>query len=211
MPTLKLVATNPPRPLPSSTLTLALPLLAETTSSFLSPLKSPTATELGLDPTGKLTAAPNPPRPLPSSTLTLLLLLLAETTSSFISPLKSPTATELGPDPTRKLVAVPKRVGGMPAKSEAPLGSMSEVPLPDMSRPHASPFAQRVSRKGSQMELQLREERRLAMVTQRTLERQPSLMANTPESSVLGQRSIKRRYSILPTTDRSVTTDRRCQ
>jgi len=79
----------------------------------------------------------------------------------------------------------------MPAKSEAPLGSMSEVPLPDMSRPHASPLAQRVSRKGSQMELQFDEEIRLAMATQRMLERQSRQMDCTPENSVLGPRIVK--------------------
>lgn len=120
-----------------------------------------------------MTAAPSPPRPLPSSTLTLLLFTFATARSSFMSPLKSPTTTELGPEPTGKLVAVPNRAGGMLAKSKAPLGNMSEAPPlgmseeppPTMSKPHASLFGQRGTRKGSQMEVQLRDESRLAMAT----------------------------------------------
>src|SRR5438105_4381216 len=56
----------------SSTDTLLEPLFATTRSGLPSLLKSPTATETGLDPTEKLVAAVKPPVPLPRSTDTSL-------------------------------------------------------------------------------------------------------------------------------------------
>src|SRR5260370_1428511 len=66
-----------------------------------SPLKSPTTTELGDDPTAKGVprAAANPPNPFPTSTVTLLLPQVAVARSGMPSPLKSPTTTESGRDP----------------------------------------------------------------------------------------------------------------
>src|SRR5439155_11825128 len=61
-----------PVPVPSSTATLLDPLRATARSGRPSPLKSPTATEDGRDPTVKLVAAPKLPVPVPSSTDTLL-------------------------------------------------------------------------------------------------------------------------------------------
>src|SRR5262249_27969108 len=46
-------AAKPPRPLPRRILTLLLPELATAKSSLPSPLKSPTATDWGKEPTGK--------------------------------------------------------------------------------------------------------------------------------------------------------------
>jgi len=54
--------------------TLLLPLFAVAKSGFVSPMKSPTATETGPPPTPKLTAVEKPPKPVPVRTETLLLL-----------------------------------------------------------------------------------------------------------------------------------------
>src|SRR5215472_13375785 len=55
-----------------STETLSEPKLATARSSTPSPLKSPTATEVGSQPAPKFRAASEVPSPLPSSTETLL-------------------------------------------------------------------------------------------------------------------------------------------
>ena len=99
VPVPKLVAgvINPPAPLPKSIETLLEPALATAKSNLVSPLKSPTATELGADPTAKLVAGViNPPAPLPKSIEMLLEPKLATARSNLVSPLKSPTATEFG-------------------------------------------------------------------------------------------------------------------
>ena len=75
VPTAKLVAVpNNPVPLPKSIETLSepKPRLDTARSKNVSPLKSPTATEVGADPTAKLVAVPNNPVPLPKSIETLL-------------------------------------------------------------------------------------------------------------------------------------------
>ena len=95
---------NPPVPLPSSTVTVLSPELAVTISAFPSPLKSPTPTKTGVDPTanGLPATCVNLPEPLPSSTVTVLSPELAATISALPSPLKSPTATNCGFIPTAK-------------------------------------------------------------------------------------------------------------
>ena len=67
-------AAKPPEPSPSSTVTLSEPALAVTRSGFVSPFRSPIATEFGFEPTpkGLPGAAAKPPEPSPSSTVTLL-------------------------------------------------------------------------------------------------------------------------------------------
>ena len=82
-----------------------------------SPLMSPTATENGFVPTGKLLMTSKVPSPLPSSTLTLLLPKLAVTMSGLPSPLTSPTATEAGAVPAVKLVAAPKVPSPLPSST----------------------------------------------------------------------------------------------
>ena len=67
------VGVAPPPPHVFSNIdTLSDKRLATTRSGLLSLLKSPTATERGPRPTGKLVAEPKPPLPSPSSTDTLL-------------------------------------------------------------------------------------------------------------------------------------------
>src|ERR1017187_6215657 len=67
-----------------------------------SPLKSPTTTDQGDDPTpnGLPAAAVKPPAPFPSSTVTLSLAKLTAAISGTPSPLKSPTTTDSGAVPT---------------------------------------------------------------------------------------------------------------
>src|SRR5665213_1531856 len=91
-------AVNPPDPFPRSTVTVLLPELAVTRSSWPSPLKSAAATKAGDAPTAKglRAAAVNPPEPLRRRTVTLLPLELAVTRSGLPSRLKSPTATDCG-------------------------------------------------------------------------------------------------------------------
>src|SRR6266480_3035703 len=91
-----------PSPLPSSTETSPEFQLAAARSSLPSPLKSPTVTEVGRDPTAKVRPAGKVPSPLPSSTATLLEPSLATTRSGTPSPLKSPTATVIESLPTGK-------------------------------------------------------------------------------------------------------------
>ena len=97
--------------LPKSIETLLEPKLVAAKSKNVSPLKSPTATEIGPVPAPKLVAVPNnAPVPVPKSIETLLEPKLATAKSNLVSPLKSPTATENGPVPVPKLVAgVPNR------------------------------------------------------------------------------------------------------
>src|SRR5438105_4775751 len=78
----------------SSTDTLLELKLAVARSCLPSALKSPTATDTGPLPTGKLMAAPNVPVPVPSRIDTLEELALATARSCLPSALKSPTATE---------------------------------------------------------------------------------------------------------------------
>ena len=76
---------------------------------MLSPLKSPTATEIGLLlAVLKLVAAPKLPAPLPNNTETLCESWFVVTRSIFPSLLKSPTATALGLFPIPKLAAAAK-------------------------------------------------------------------------------------------------------
>ncbi|BAZ33248.1 hypothetical protein NIES4074_57580 [Cylindrospermum sp. NIES-4074] len=90
----------------NSTETVSSPAFATAKSDLPSPLKSPTVTELGLDPTPMGVAASKPVlSALRSSTETLLLPLFATAKSDLPSPLKSPTVTELGLDPTPMLLA----------------------------------------------------------------------------------------------------------
>ena len=67
-----------------------------------SPLKSPTATDIGVVPTVKFEAAPKLPVPVPMRTDTLSEPELAVARSCTPSPLKSPTATDSGFAPTVK-------------------------------------------------------------------------------------------------------------
>src|SRR5204862_4315912 len=76
--------------------TLAVPWLARARSCMPSPLKSPTATELGALPTPKLVGELKLPAPLPNKIDTLFGTKLATARSCLLSPLKSPTITELG-------------------------------------------------------------------------------------------------------------------
>src|SRR5712664_3294630 len=93
--------------------------LATARSSHPSPLKSPTATETGLSPAAKLSAAWKVPSPFPRSTETLLELKATATArSSHPSPLKSPTATETGLSPAAKLSAAWKVPSPFPRSTE---------------------------------------------------------------------------------------------
>ena len=76
--------------------------MAVTRSGFVSPFRSPIATEIGSEPTpiGLPGAAAKPPEPSPSSTVTSSEPLLALTRSGFVSPFRSPIATEFGFEPT---------------------------------------------------------------------------------------------------------------
>src|SRR4029079_5270912 len=89
-----------PGPLLRSTETLSEPFLADATSGPPMPLKLPTVTPTGFEPTGELTGsekAPGPvPVPLPSSTLMVPLSELAVTMSVLPSPLKSARPTDWG-------------------------------------------------------------------------------------------------------------------
>jgi len=69
-------------------------------SGLPSPLKSPTATETGLEPTATGAAAVKAPVPDPNNTDTLFELTFATARSRLESPSKSPTATETGVVPT---------------------------------------------------------------------------------------------------------------
>src|SRR3989442_1594166 len=80
--------------------------------------KSPTATDAGLWPAPKVSAARKVPSPLPSSTETMLEPKLATARSGLLSPLKSPTATEKGPLPTPKVCAAPKVPSPLPSSTE---------------------------------------------------------------------------------------------
>src|SRR5262245_30233321 len=85
------------------------PLLATARSGLPSPLKSPTATDLGLvpAPTVELWASGKSPAPSPSRIVTFLERWLATARSGLPSRLKSATVTELGfwPAPTVELLA----------------------------------------------------------------------------------------------------------
>ena len=73
--------------------------MAVTRSGFVSPFRSPIATEVAAaEPTAKGLpgAARKPPEPSPSSTVTSSELKLALTKSGFVSPFRSPIATEIG-------------------------------------------------------------------------------------------------------------------
>ncbi len=72
---------------------------AVTRSSLPSPLKSPTATQLGPAPVAKSVLAVKPPDSSPSRTLTVLASWFAVTRSGAKLPLKSPMATDSGPAP----------------------------------------------------------------------------------------------------------------
>ena len=90
---------NVPSPRPSSTETLSLPEFAVTRSGSLSPLKSATTTETGLESVGNLVCAWKVPSPRPSSTVTLSFSEFAVTMSGRPSPLTSATAAEKGSGP----------------------------------------------------------------------------------------------------------------
>src|SRR5207247_1998840 len=74
-----------------------------TRSGAPSPLKSPTATEIGKPPTATVDCGPKPPLPLFRFSSTETLLSAAAARSGAPSPLKSPTATETGLSPTVKV------------------------------------------------------------------------------------------------------------
>src|SRR5215475_13232479 len=82
-----------------STETSKPPLLQVATSSEPSPLKSPAATPLGFEPTGKLIQGESVPSPWPGSRLRLLEWSFAAATSSLPSPVKSPSTTATEPPP----------------------------------------------------------------------------------------------------------------
>jgi hypothetical protein len=104
-------------------------------SGLPSPLKSPTATDRGFDPTANPVAAAIPPLPLPSSTDTLSEKKLATARAGLLSRLKSATATDCGlapPPPNRacgaKLTAPPRRWHERQA-SEADCGNCQKLRL----------------------------------------------------------------------------------
>ena len=77
-----------------------LPAFATARSGLLSPLKSPTATAVGLDPTLKVMAVWKVPSPFPSKISTLL-VPFATARSSLLSPSKSLIAKLLISQPTK--------------------------------------------------------------------------------------------------------------
>ncbi len=83
-----------------------------------SPLKSPTATKYGCDPTATLGALVKPPVPSPRRTERLFEVELATAMSSLPSPLKSPTATEVGFALTTALGAAVKPPVPFPRRTE---------------------------------------------------------------------------------------------
>src|SRR5262249_18204378 len=90
-----LAAWKVPSPFPRSTLTVLLPPFVTARSSLPSCWKSPTATEGGPAPTGRISGLLwKVPSPLPPSTSTVLLELFVKTRSSLPSWLKSPAARE---------------------------------------------------------------------------------------------------------------------
>src|SRR5204862_7330317 len=115
---------KPHIPSPSSTETLAEPRLGTAISGLPSLLKSPTPTERGSVPTGKLVAVPKLPLPSPSRIDTLSELMFAVARSGLPSLLKSPTATKIGYVPTGKLVAVPKPPAPSPSSTETLLAAV---------------------------------------------------------------------------------------
>ena len=75
-------------------------VFAAAISCLPSPLKSPTATDLGLDPTATSVVPLKPPIPSPKRIETEFEARFAAAISCQPSPLKSPTATEYGFVPT---------------------------------------------------------------------------------------------------------------
>src|SRR5437763_7348287 len=105
-------------PLLSSTETLLELELADAASGRPSPLKSPTATQIGYEPTAAFTGGLKAPVPVPSSTLTVPGSWLAVTRSILPSPLKSAMATDRGCEPATWFVKPPKeQVGPVPVRS----------------------------------------------------------------------------------------------
>src|SRR5947208_2519663 len=104
----------------SSTLTVpGAVLLAAARSGLPSPFRSPVATETGLAPAAKLSAALTVGGDAPGgvvfrSTLTTLLPLFATARSGLPSPSTSAIATACGAVPAAKLVAALKVGGGAP-------------------------------------------------------------------------------------------------
>ena len=92
--------------------------MATARSGSPSPLKSPTATEVGPLPAAKLRAAWKLPSPLLKGTETLSEMELVTARSGSPSPLKSPTATEVGRFPTPKLRAAWKLPSPLPKSTE---------------------------------------------------------------------------------------------
>ena len=93
---------NVPLPTPRRIETLLLSILTEARSSLPSPLKSPTAMEIGLSatPTNAGLGEVNVPLPTPKRIDNTALPWSAEAKSCLPSPLKSPTATAAGLAPT---------------------------------------------------------------------------------------------------------------
>src|ERR1041384_4902343 len=110
-------------------------------SCFPSPLKSPTAIELGSAPTAKVVGAPKLPSPSPNMTATSSENGLQLAMSCRPSPLKSPTATETGSVPGLKLVGALKPPAPSPNRMDtwfAPLTTTARSCLPS---PLKSPTA----------------------------------------------------------------------
>src|SRR4029078_13622601 len=76
----------------------ALPGLATTRSSRLSPSTSAATTHDGEGPVATLVAAANVPWPMPRRTLTLLAVVLVAIRSTLPSPSRSPAATDWLPE-----------------------------------------------------------------------------------------------------------------
>ncbi len=98
--------------------TVPEPSLATARSGLASPLKSPTATERGLNPTPTLGAVVKPPVPFPRRTERLLEVELDTARSGLASPLKSPTATEIGVALTTTSGAAVKPPAPSPRRTE---------------------------------------------------------------------------------------------
>ena len=82
-----------------------------------SPLNSPTATECGPEPAGKVSAGWNVPSPLPSRTEVVVEAKFAVATSSRPSRLKSPLASAQGFGPAAKTRAAWKVPSPLPSST----------------------------------------------------------------------------------------------
>src|SRR5262249_39024402 len=109
-------------------LTQTEPRFASARSSLPSPLKSPTATEIGRLPGEKADFATKLAAPAPGRIETVSQRRFASARSSLASPLKSPTATEYGELPVPKSVFAAKLPVPVPSRIETVCGSIIASP-----------------------------------------------------------------------------------